>query len=354
MELSIISFTSAGRQLAKRLEAAVNAENNGFKAISYESEKSGTRKASVSEWAKVRMSEKNALLFIGACGIAVRAISPHISDKLHDAPVLVMDEKGKYVIPILSAHIGGANKLALYIAEKIGAESVITTATDINKKFAIDLFAKENGLHIVNREGIAKVSSKVLSGDKITISVEGERVSNKDFVPKEVEIAPYPPSFPVDVVVTSENALFDAALLLKPKEYIIGFGCKKGKSAGEIEAFIMQRLEMLDISLTNIYALSSISQKSGENGIIEWCKKENIAFFTYDAEELEKTEGAFSASLFVKDTVGVDNVCERAAVKACGDGGEIVAGKYAENGMTIAVARRKWSVGFDEAIIKSV
>ena len=68
------------------------------------------------EWTKQRMMEGNAILFIGACGIAVRAIAPHLSDKLHDVPVLVMDETGQYVIPILAGHVGGANELARYLA----------------------------------------------------------------------------------------------------------------------------------------------------------------------------------------------------------------------------------------------
>ena len=96
------------------------------------------------EWAGKQMAEKHTLLFIGACGIAVRAIAPYITDKLHDSAVLVMDEGGNYIIPILSGHVGGANEIAVKIAVEIGAVPVITTATDINGKFAVDLFAKRN------------------------------------------------------------------------------------------------------------------------------------------------------------------------------------------------------------------
>ena len=119
---------------------------------------------SVSDWAGERMRRRRAMLFIGACGIAVRSIAPHLKDKLSDSPVLVMDELGKYVIPVLSGHIGGANRLALLLAERMGAEPIITTATDLNGSFAVDLFARENGLRIMERRKIAEVSSKVLSG----------------------------------------------------------------------------------------------------------------------------------------------------------------------------------------------
>ena len=60
-------------------------------------------KKSIADWTKEQIcGEKNAILFIGACGIAVRAIAPNLTDKLHDSPVLVLDEQGQYVIPLLA------------------------------------------------------------------------------------------------------------------------------------------------------------------------------------------------------------------------------------------------------------
>lgn len=113
------------------------------------------------------MAARHALIFIGACGIAVRAIAPWIMDKLHDSPVLVADEMGKYVIPLLSGHVGGANELAVRLAGALGAIPVITTATDLHDSFAVDIFAKRNDLRICNREGIAKVSAKYWQARKL-------------------------------------------------------------------------------------------------------------------------------------------------------------------------------------------
>ena len=352
MKLSVISFTENGKCLSESISRLLDKELEIGLYTKCESDINDDAhsnilfvKTSVRDWTKERMQEKNALLFIGACGIAIRAVSPFLTDKLHDVPVLVMDEKGKYVIPILSGHMGGANGLANHIAEKTGAAPVITTATDINKKFAVDVFAKRNNLHIVNKDGIVKVSSKVLAGKEITMSVEaGHEIIGGE---TGIRFVPYPPAGSVDVVVTTKDDLFDAFLLLKPREYIIGIGCKRGKNIIEIDNFITKTIKGMGISISQILALSSISLKRDEQGVIEWCRKEGIPFLTYTAEELQRVNGNFTESSFVKDQVGVDNVCERAAVKACGEGGQLLVPKIAENGMTIAVARRKWKVCFD-------
>ena len=352
MRLSIISFTENGKQLSESIVKLLERE---LEIRLYTKCEAGIKddlysdilfvKTSVGDWAKERIQEQNALLFIGACGIAVRAVAPFLTDKLHDVPVLVMDEKGKYVIPILSGHMGGANDLANHIAKKTGAVPVITTATDLNKKFAVDLFAKRNSLYIANKDGIVKVSSKILAGKEITMSIEaGHEIIGGE---SGIRFVPYPPAGVADVVVTSKDDMFDTSLLLKPREYVIGIGCKKGKKADEIDDFILKAIKKKGISIMQIFALSSISQKQNEQGIIEWCRTEGIPFFTYTAEELQEVTGTFTKSVFVKNQVGVDNVCERAAVKACGEGGKLICPKVAENGMTIAIARREWKVCFD-------
>lgn len=352
MKLSIISFTDQGRALSETIgemlkgnreirlytKCRAGAGNAVLSSVEYVA-------APLHEWAEKQMQEKNALLFIGACGIAVRAIAPSVTDKLQDAPVLVMDEKGRYVIPILAGHMGGANELAEYFALLTGAEPVITTATDLNEKFAVDLFAKRNHLVIGNKEGIVKVSSKALAGKEIMIALEPGH-GNFAHLPEGVSLVPYPPAEPVDVLISSQETGFEAAIYLKPKEYIIGIGCKKGKPVDEINGFIEKKLRELDISDTQIYALASISQKREELGLIEWCRRKGVLFLTYTAAELQRVKGEFQKSAFVEEQVGVDNVCERAALKACDLGGKLICGKCAENGMTIAVAKREWTVEF--------
>ena len=141
MSLSIISFTENGIRLSRKIKAAVedskdescNRKVNVFTKCSHFAKELSNLSISyideaIQSWAKTQMEQRNAILFIGACGIAVRAIAPWVTDKLCDSPVLVMDEKGQYIIPILSGHMGGANELALQIAEVADATPIITTA----------------------------------------------------------------------------------------------------------------------------------------------------------------------------------------------------------------------------------
>ena len=355
MKISVISFTKNGVQLSIRLAMLwENADKIALYTKWKDDSGNETRypvrfaEQSVGAWAGEQMQEDNALLFIGACGIAVRAIAPKLTDKLHDSPVLVMDEKGMYVIPILSGHFGGANELARDIAGLMGATPVITTATDLNQKFAVDLFAKKNHLTIVNKEGIAKVSSKVLSGEEITVSMEPGHLRGDGRLPAGVHMVPYPPRGPVDILVTVEKGEFDTAILLRPREYVIGMGCKRGKEAEKIEDLIQGSMQEAGIGTDQILALSSIDRKGDEPGLLSFCGKYRVPFLTYTAEQLQNVEGEFQASAFVLEKMGVDNVCERAALCACGPTGAIIYGKHAEDGMTIAIAKREWGVTFDE------
>lgn len=332
MEISMISFTEQGERLAGRIRESLP-----------DWTVSACRKPGqgLASWTGEQFAKRNALVFIGACGIAVRAAAPFVKDKLLDSPVLVIDEKGQYVIPILSGHVGGANELAEILAKRIGALAVITTASDIRHKFAADVFARKNHLTILNKDGIVKVASRILAGETITMSIEGYDNCGER-IPEEIRLMPYPPGQETDVVVSTDARYLEHAVLkLKPKAYAIGIGCKKGKPKEELERFIRRNLENLKILEADIFAASSIACKKEETGICAWAKEAGIPFLTFSEKELNAVQGCFHSSAFVKQVVGVDNVCERAALAACGEGGMLVLGKQAENGMTLAVARKK-------------
>lgn len=373
MKISVISFTKTGQQLAERIRESLSGANGAVtlytkcshigkrttqvleampdKSSSVPAENSGETivvHESVSEWAGEQMAAHHALVFVGACGIAVRAIAPWLADKLHDSPVLVMDEQGRYVIPLLSGHVGGANELAVHLAGELAAIPVITTATDLHGSFAVDLFAKRNDLWIRNREGIARVSAKVLAGEEITISVQPGHLAADEGILSGIRWCAYPPAEKVDVLIadsTEEVFRQEAAeLLLQPKKYILGVGCKKGTDSGKLEIFLRKILEKQDIAVEQIAALTSIDVKQEERCLVEFSEKYSIPFRTYPAQELQVVPGEFHGSEFVRVQVGVDNVCERAAMKAAGTDGRICLGKQAQDGMTVAIAEKVWKV----------
>ena len=288
------------------------------------------------------MKAGRSLLFIGACGIAVRAIAPHITGKLSDRPVLVMDEKGNYVIPLLAGHVGGANELAGELGRLTGAIPVITTATDLEGHFAVDLFAKRNRLAIMEKAGIARVSAKVLAGETVTLAVARERLIKGETQPADLQ-----DKGSADVVVSTGKPDKEPLLWLRPRPYVIGMGCKRGTEETKIAAYIDETLRRVQIEKEEISALASIDRKRDEQGLVSWSRKQGIPFLTYPAQELAQVEGDFRESAFVKETVGVGNVCERSALRACGEGGSLVAEKHASEGMTIAIARREWRISFE-------
>ena len=282
---------------------------------------------SIADWTASVFYPGNALIFVGAAGIAVRAISGLPKDKLSDCPVIVIDDNGQFVIPILSGHAGGANKLAFILSECLGAIPVITTSTDVNDSFSVDTFAAEKRLNIVNRDGIKKVSAKAVENKKITLSI-------KDYPPKEM----------VDVIVADETDA-EYSLLLKPKKYTVGLGMKKDKEREAVEQFFLDMLKKCDIDVSDIYALCTIDVKEDETAIISLRDKYRIPVLAFDKDILEKAEGDFDASDFVKSTVGVDNVCERSAVLGAGAGAQLILKKQARDGMTIAIAKRSQNSG---------
>lgn len=350
--LSVITFTAQGTQLAEKIYEGWREEVQVFTRC--RAQKTTGRPdfvkwtdEDVTTWAGEQIKEGRSLLFIGACGIALRAVAPHITGKLSDRPVLVMDEKGNYVIPLLAGHVGGANELAEELGRLTGAIPVITTATDLEGHFAVDLFAKRNSLGIMEKAGIAKVSAKVLAGEKVTLAVDRERLAKGEMPPADVRLLTPQEGESADVVVRTGKPDKEPLLWLRPRPYVIGMGCKRGTEETKIAAYIDETLRRVQIEKEEICALASIDRKRDEQGLVNWSRKHGIPFLTYSAQELAKVEGELHESAFVRETVGVGNVCERAALRACGEGGSLIVEKHMSEGMTIAIARREWRISFE-------
>lgn len=362
MRVAVISFTKQGAELSGRIRSVLEGQEHTevvcYTKCSAFLEDPGQMTSlegqmifveePLADWTGEQFGLKDGLVFVGACGIAVRAIAPAVRDKLIDIPVLVLDELGQYVIPILSGHYGGGNELAVLLAEKLGAQAVLTTATDVNGLFAVDVFAKKNHLLIGERTGIAKVSAKLLQERQITmrssVTIEGK-------TPAEVKLIKEGQADVVLSPMEQEGEL----LHLYPRCLVLGMGCRKGKSAEEIGKFVAEELAKRKLSLQAVAILASIDVKAEEAGLTQFAKDCKIPFVTYSKKQLLEVEGTFASSDFVKKTVGVDNVCERAVgmvlceknhknIKV--DENTLLAGKVARDGMTLAIGCLDWKVSF--------
>ena len=330
MKLELIAFTQRGNALAEQLAQTLS--DRGHQAAY-------TRDGLKAEaWAERAFSRSQGLIFVGAAGIAVRAIAPHLRHKSTDPAVVVVDEGGQFVIPILSGHLGGANDLAREIAALTGAVPVITTATDVNGVFAVDQWARRQGLVVCDPERILPVSSRLLAGETAGFfsawPIAGEPPHGLCMASREDA-----------QVVLDLHRPKEAVLWLCPKGVRVGMGCRRGTSAAALRSLLEEVLAQEGIPEQAVCALCTIDLKKDEPGLQELAGELDVPLTTYSAQELARVPGAFTPSLFVEQVTGVDNVCERAALAA---GGALLRKKTAKDGATVALAMEELHLTWKE------
>ena len=279
----------------------------------------------------------DALIFIGSCGIAVREIAPYVKSKLTDPAVIAVDELARFAVPLLSGHIGGANALAMELADLLGATPVITTATDINRKFSVDTWAARQGLYIASLSAAKHISARILEAPVpicsdfpiVTALPEG----TAEGASGEIGIC----------ISCGTREPFDETLLLVPPILHLGIGCRRGTSREAIEAAVNQVCREHGIHPKAIKQAASIDLKAGEAGLLEYCEKRSLPVSFYTAQELGAIPGEFTSSERVLRVTGVDNVCERAAMMGAE---KLLVRKTAMDGVTVAIALEHWEVRF--------
>lgn len=330
MTLAVVSFTARGDALAARVvEKAAALGLEAAHTVGH-----GRPGFSLGEWTGRAFERFDGLLFIGAAGIAVRAAAPFLRGKERDPAVVVMDEQGRFVIPLLSGHLGGANGLARRLAGLTGGQAAITTATDGRGAFAVDCWAGRQGCRVREAGRIKAVSAKLLAGESVRIGT-GFPIAGQP--PAGVVAAEGPP---YDAVVTL-GPCGDGALHLVPPVAVVGVGCRRGTGAAALEGALSAMLDACGVDPLAVCGAASIDRKAGEPGLLAFCEGHGWPLQTFTAEELAAAPGTFSGSAFVRQVVGVDNVCERAAVLA---GGELLCKKRAGDGITMALAVKPFSM----------
>lgn len=326
MKGAVVAFTRQGAALGARLAQQLEGTLHVPPRLVHET--GGTAYYSLADWTEQMWERMDALIFVGAAGIAVRAIAPHVKDKFTDPAVVSVDEEGKFVIPLLSGHVGGANKLALHLARLTGGQAAVSTATDLHGLFAVDVWAKERGMVITDRELAKAVSAALLAGESVGFVSDFGHPCPEGLTAEGAQLG-------VWVTCKAGPGPFPRTLRLAPRALILGIGCRRGTGKEAIEAAAHAALAGWEPRAVGLAA--TIDLKEDEPGLLAFCQAWDIPLQVFSAQQLSEAEGEFTPSQFVAQVTGVDNVCERAA--ACA-GGRLLVRKQANQGVTIAVAGR--------------
>ncbi len=341
MKISIIAFTANGCRTALRIAGSLEGDDVSVQCkTTHEVEGVERIKGTSDAWTRERFADSDAIVFVGATGIAVRLIAPYVKSKDVDPAVVCVDEHGKFTIALLSGHIGGSNKLASRIAAGIGSTPVVTTATDLNGKFSVDVFATENKLRITNLHKVQTTSTRILADEFVGLSTE---IPIEGTVPRGLTMADSG-DFGIRISRDPSEHPFDNTFNLVPMDISVGVGCKRGTDPEKMLEFVKTILEEDGIAPERVGSISSVDLKSDERAVLELAAAFKCPVMFFTADELMSLEGKFSSSNFVKSVTAVDCVCERSAVKA--RGGEIIRRKTASNGMTIALCKTDFELRF--------
>lgn len=345
MNISVFSVTEKGRQLSLRTAELLRNDHRVSRYCFYKhTDEDSAVFHNIGSMVEKLFRRSDAFIFVCACGIAVRAVAPYLGSKAEDPAVIVMDDCGKFVVPVLSGHIGGANCLAEMIADALDMTAVITTATDVGGRFSPDSFAAANELIITDLKAAKEIAAAVLEGEKIGFFSDYPHGS----LPEELtEFGICRTGIYVGEDMNAQP--FDLTLRLVPKNITLGIGCKKGTSQEDIEIAVTEALDRHNISIERVAEIATIDIKKHEEGLRGFCEKLSVPLRTYTAAELMQARGDFESSDFVLETTGADNVCERSAVLC--SSGRLIMKKTADRGVTAAAAEKPVFLDFERKML---
>ncbi|MBL0714563.1 MAG: cobalt-precorrin 5A hydrolase [Desulfosarcina sp.] len=345
--IAIWALTEGGAVLGARLNqyldkgqlyVAASVHRPAFQAESFER----LRDAVVQQFERY-----DAHVFVMATGIVVRTLADLIRHKTVDPAVVVMDETGRHVISLLSGHLGGANALTHRIAELLGAEPVITTATDLQGLPAIDLIARERGLAIENPEAIRTISAALLRHQSIAVCdpygcLQG---ALPEAMVRSIDLKAEKPAGacldggPTVLVHDIHVDLTPEVLILRPASLFAGIGCNRGTPGREIRELLKTVLARFGLAPESLAGIASVDLKADEVGLQAAADALNLPLAFYSRDQLANVTGIPNPSATVKKHIGISSVCEAAALLASRNGNLIVPKQTTRN-VTVAIARR--------------
>jgi cobalt-precorrin 5A hydrolase len=295
--------------------------------------------------------EYAAIVFFGSVGMAARLIAPSVKNKDSDPAVVVVDDAGRFVVSVLSGHVGGANALAKRVAALLEAVAVITTASEALETIAVDLLGVEFGWLIDGRENLTGVSAAMVNGEMVGLVQEaGERdwwPLSKSLPSNVVQFANYERLWAsgcssalliTDRDVKGYRDAMPATVVYRPRSLVIGIGCNQGTPAYEIRDAVNTTMKDHGLSPMSIRNLATIDVKRAEAGLCELAKQLDVPIVYFAAPELDGITRLPNPSNTVRGWVGALGVCEPAALLSSGAAALLVAKRKTKN-LTVAVAR---------------
>ncbi len=358
--LAIISITKHGVALGARLQELMAGDATLFVPTKFAADApSGTPfTESVREFIGKAFHEYDGLVIFISLGAVVRMIAEHLQDKHVDPAVVVVDDRARFAIALLSGHVGGANALTRRVAQLMGAQPVITTASDVGETIPVDIFGQEFGWQLEGWDKVTSISASVVNEEKIGIYQDaGER----DWWRYDRPLPSYIQLFSslddlkgsgckaaliiTDKVLGEEySGLLKKAVLYRPKTLSVGIGCMKGVPQEDIEKAVLSTLAGHCLSPLSIKNVATIDVKREEAGILEFAEKYRLPIDFYGQDSLNKVENITAPSEAAQKYVGAIGVCEPAAILAAGATNLLVP-KQKFGTITVAVARRQYEEG---------
>ena len=304
----------------------------------------------LSEALNHKFDQYDGHIFIMSTGIVVRVIAPLIKNKVVDPAIVVVDDLANHAISLLSGHLGGANALTLKIADIIGADPVITTATDVNRVPAIDVLAKEKNLLIENPRAIKTVNMALLKREKIFVhdpfgflgsSLPIIEPCTYGATPKHLKRHGREKGFESVPGVYVDDVIVDLppeVLVLRPASLVAGIGCNRNTAMEEMKALLEDVLEANHLALSSLTSLASIDVKSDETGMLSLSENLNLPLVFHNRQALNQVKEIKNPSIVVEKHVGVKSVCEASAILTA-RGGTLIVPKQSTKNVTVAIAR---------------
>jgi cobalt-precorrin 5A hydrolase / cobalt-factor III methyltransferase / precorrin-3B C17-methyltransferase len=323
--IGLIAVTAAGRAAAARLAAAWPDTR--------------TYQDPVRQALQRAFGECDQVVCFLAVGATVRLAAPLLTAKTADPGIVCVDEALTFAVPVAGAHAGGANELARAAADVLGATAVITTASDAAGVPALGEFGAGAGLRAEAGSQLAEVGAAVLSGRRVTLSMD--QTWPVPALPPSVVVTPAPePGVPAIVISDRVLATVPPRVLYRPPSLVLGAGASRGVTAAEMGALIDAALAGAGLSGASVSEVATVQQKQGEPGLVQAAADRGWTLTCFSPADLAAV-AVPNPSETVRAAVGTPSVAEAAALLAAGDGGVLAAHKSKSSRATVAIARRR-------------